>query len=243
MPTLISAKTFEQLQKIRGQAIVELAARSPDAGKTAGIFVPWAGKRLIDEGGIYYVGMGTHGEYNTDKPQTLDSCLELARALCHENIQSDFWQFLDGLSWTLFNASFDETIDQWGWSNLLKVGWSKGNPTNWPRALMMRQTEACIAALYEELMALRNSLVIVATYNTFAILDAVLPKVIPSWDTSSWQRDHEEAAGLWWLKDPKSNNLYVHCYHPRAAVIYKFWGTMLGCTVKLARCALPNFSR
>ena len=48
------------------------------SGRLAGIFVPWAGSRLIGEGGIYYVGIATDGEYEPDDPQMFDAQLQVA---------------------------------------------------------------------------------------------------------------------------------------------------------------------
>ena len=51
----------------------------------------------------------------------------------------------------------------------------------------------------------------------------------------NWEKEFDECAGLYWRKDEVRGNLYIHGYHPRAAVIQRFWGTALGTTVHLVQ--------
>jgi hypothetical protein len=247
MDTLMTSQTFDGLLKVRSEIISNVPRSSSDSAAVAGIFVPWAGSRLREKGGIYYVGIGTKGCYDGNNEQTFEACLERARALCINQPTSDFWQFLDGLSWALFGEPSSETTDRWGWSNLLKIGWSQGSPAKkgWPAQLVQRQTETCVAALGEELSSLKNSLVFFASFETFGVLDCALSQI----NKNSWKQKYEENwkkcdnAGIYWRKDQTKGNLYVHGYHPRAAVIKRCWGTALGYTVHLVRREMPGFAQ
>jgi hypothetical protein len=55
LPTLMPLHTFKQLATVRDD-LIKLNPASP-SGEVAGILVPWAGERMRNEGGIYYVGI------------------------------------------------------------------------------------------------------------------------------------------------------------------------------------------
>lgn len=254
MPTLMTTGTFGELAKIRSALDAgPLASRKDE--KLAGIFVPWAGSSLKGEGGIYYVGMATDGGYWADDPQTFDQRSQCTELLCaphtrDERMRSPFWQFLDGLSWALLGAPYDETSDRWGWSNLLKIGWSVGNPNQWrppvEPQLKDAQRDICVIALREEFEKLHGSLIVICSGNTFGVLESpdFFPRLVPQWQKNyadNWNRDREET-GVWWFIDPNSGNLYVHGYHPNYAVINNFWGSALRYTIHLARTLLPRFA-
>jgi hypothetical protein len=123
-----------------------------------------------DGAGICYVGMATDGDYWADDPQLFDQRVQIAESLCnnrHDRARSPFWQFLDGLTWALLGAPFNETSDRWSWSNLLKIGWSVGNPNQWrppvEPLLKEKQRDVCIAALREEFVKLHEILIIIAS--------------------------------------------------------------------------------
>src|SRR5271165_5640986 len=104
MPTLMATETFGELARIWTSLDADpLTPR--EEGKLAGIFVPWAGSRLVDHGGIYYVGMATDGDYDADAPLTFDARAQVAESFCtttrHDRAGTPFWQFLDGLTWAL----------------------------------------------------------------------------------------------------------------------------------------------
>ena len=152
--TLMSQGTFDKFAALQDELVKDYPRSS--SGEIAGVFVPCAGQCLKDEGGIYYIGMGTHGPYKTDNDQTLAGCAEFAHTLCTGQIASDFWQFLDGLTLAVWGSRCGEITERWGWSNLFKIGWSRGNPSKgWPAPLLDRQRELCTNALYEELRNLR----------------------------------------------------------------------------------------
>lgn len=73
----------------------------------------------------------------------------------------------------------------------MKIGWSAGEPENWPARLIERQQAACAAALREELTRLRQSLIVVGSQDDFGILGEALG-VLPD-----WHGEHDEATGLW----------------------------------------------
>jgi hypothetical protein len=84
--------------------------------------------------------------------------------------------------------------------------------------------------LEEELGFLCQSLVFVASNDERRILYPILGE--------TWNKVRQDA-GIWWQSDPRNGNLYVHGYHPNAAL--RFWDDMLGATVGLARTHLPAF--
>ena len=92
---------------------------------------PWAGQRLAEAGGIYWVGAATEGAYGSEGEQTFEACHERPARLCdrgpHARAHTPLWLFLDGLTRALLGGSYDATTDRWGWSNLLKIGWSAGS--------------------------------------------------------------------------------------------------------------------
>ena len=232
MPTLMGGKTFSELKRVWIELNASLLAPSQD-GQLAGICVPWAGSRLKKEGGIYYVGMATNGCYWPGDPQTREGCLKLAELLCTNRkdhlARAPFWQFLDGLTWALFGAPFHESSERWGWSNLLKIGWSVGNPNEWrppvKPTLIDKQREACVTSLREEFERLHRSLIVIVSADTFGVLDATL-------ESRNWNKEYHEQTGIYWSTDSRSN-VYVHGYHPRYLI-----GSPLGRTINLARKTL-----
>jgi len=249
MPTLISRETFGEFAELRRTLVNgRFPSASPEQPGIAGIFVPWAGDRLIGEGGIYYVGIATRGEFWASDTQDFDTRLGVTEQCVsgREGCETPFWQFLDGLTWALFGAPFDQTKEQWGWSNLLKIGWSEGNPG---QRLRDDQRDICAKSLREEFEQLHHSLVVIASSGTQNVLDhpAVFPQLVPRWKASwsdNWHQNYDTQTGIWWFKDVYSGNLYVHNYHPRRMVQAgdSFWGSALGCTIQLARALMPRFA-
>jgi hypothetical protein len=201
--------------------------------------------------------MATEGGYLADEPQNFDARSQVARSLCangrHERAHRPFWQFLDGLTWALLGGPFDETSDRWGWSNLLKIGWSGGNPEEWPSPIKPKliddQRSACVASLRDEFEELHDSLVVIVSSNTFGVLDNadLFPQLVPGWQDKyddNWNKDYESSTGVWSFKDTHSRNLYIHAEHPRRAVsaIKPYWGSALGRIIHLARTMMPNLA-
>ena len=213
--------------------------------------MPWAGSRL-SEGGIYFVGIATDKDYWADDPQTFEQRLQRTEWVCNSKVgdwlHSPFWQFLDGLTWALLGDSYVKTVDRWGWSNLFKIGWSSiRDPQQWPPPLKDKQRDICVTALREEFKQLHETLIVIVSAGRLDVLDSpdLFPTFVPQWQEEyedNWNKDNHETTGVWWLKDPNSRNLYVHGYHPRAAVQQRFWGSALGRTIHLARSLLPRFA-
>jgi hypothetical protein len=164
MPTLMSEETFSELARIH-KCLREEGFGAATAGELAGVFVPWAGAELKQKGGIYYIGMATDRDTDGSTKQSFKTRLAITTDFCtkgrHFRASSPFWQFLDGLSWALFGAPFHETTNKWGWSNLLKIGWSSGNPHQWRApvrpSLIDEQRVTCSKALSEEFTGLEDS--------------------------------------------------------------------------------------
>ena len=241
MSSLMSRASFDRLAQTR-RRITEAGLPSAGPGRpgVAGVFVPWSGRLLVERGGIYWVGAGTEGDYGADREQSFEASHERAARLCdrgpHGRGHTPTWLFLDMLTRALLDGPYDATTDRWGWSNLLKIGWSVGEPEEWPPELVERQQAAAAAALREEFGQLRNSLVFVGALDDFGILgEALEGKMI-------WHRTDDEHAGLWWHHDEGSGNLLVHGCHPSAARRGHFSEAALERTVLLARNLLPRFT-
>ena len=254
-PTLMKRQTFENFRAIRSRLAAGPLLNVP-TGELAGVFVPWAGSRLRADGGIYYVGMATNGPYCTNAPNEFDERARFAESLCITRdrglVRTPFWQFLDGMAWALLGGPFNERSERFGWSNLLKIGWSDGNPNQWrpPIAplLIDEQREACVTSILEELENLHDSLIVIATANAFGVLEDIelFPRLVEEWQSDyqqNWQKSYYEQTGVWWFKEVRSRNLYVHCFHPGYAVRASdsFWGSALGRIINLAQ-DMPAFA-
>ena len=162
MPTLMTRSTFAALAEVKEQLVSKTFGASTDDQASPGdIFVPWVGVKLLEDPGIYMVGIAVDAEASQGR-HSFKSCLLATEAFCasrrHEREHSPFWRFLDTLTRELLGAPYSETTDRWGWSNLLKICWSEGSPDRWPTELVELQREACIAAMREEFTRLRQSL-------------------------------------------------------------------------------------
>lgn len=232
MHTLMTQGAFVKIKSVRDALLAE-------DHDVAGIFVPWAGSRLIREGGIYYVGIATDGEYGAHERQTFERCYSWAATVGngerHERSHTPFWRFLDELSLQLLRAPAHESADRWGWSNLLKIGCCNGSPSEWPQLVVTAQTPACIECLQQEFSRLKQTLIFIGSNDDYGIITESLPTK-PQWDKS------EEDAGVysWW--DEESFNLYIHGYHPGFAQRDGFFDAQLNKTVELARRDLPWIS-
>src|SRR5690349_22641205 len=179
MATLLTRPTFARLEQVRSQLIDQgFVPATPERPGVAGLFVPWAGQHLAEAGGIYWVGAATEGAFSAEGNQSFEACYERAARLCdrgpHGRAHTPLWLFLDGLTRALLGGSYDQTTDRWGWSNLLKIGWSIGEPEGWPAGLVERQQAVCAAALREEFTPLRRSLIFVGSQDDFGILGEAL---------------------------------------------------------------------
>ena len=209
MPSLMSRQTFEALAAANRTLAIQ---KWSQPGHPASVFVPWAGKELIKKGGIYIVGIALAAEDNEERPLTYDESYAETKAFVYEHggrhsrSHTPFWRFLDRLSLDLLGAAFDKTIDDWGWSNLLKIHWSEGTPASWPSDFVTSQLSICSRALREEFDGLENSLVYVASHGDFGLLHEVYPP-------DKWNKEYEQL-DIWWLLDEKSKKLYVHGPHP-----------------------------
>lgn len=240
MSSFLTRQGFEDLTLIR-RGLIEngLPSATMDRPGLAGLFVPWSGQHLAERGGIYWVGAGTEGDYGADGDQSFEGCHERAARLCdrgpHGRAHTPLWMFLDGLTRELLGGPYDATRDRWGWSNLLKIGWSVGEPEAWPSELVERQQGASAAALRSEFGLLHDSLVFVGSIDDFGILGEALGGV------PAWHGERDAATGIWWYREEASGNLFVHGCHPNAARRGQFSEAALERAVMLARNLLPPF--
>jgi hypothetical protein len=207
MQTCMSPATFEGFGKLRRELAGLPKVIAQKRGRLAGIFIPWSGAELEAKGGIYYVGIATSGEFGGDEPQDIESRWAYTEDMCggerHKSAHTPFWQFLDRLTLALLGEGFTRTRQRWGWSNLMKIGWSV-EPL--PRWLAGRQADLCAAALREETAGLRNTLIFIATSEDHGVLERCLGAV-------AWNKDHA-ADGVWWMFDARTRNVWIHGYHP-----------------------------
>ncbi len=240
MASFMRRHDFEHLALIR-RGLIENGFPSATADRPglAGLFVPWSGQHLAERGGIYWVGAGTAGDYGADSDQSFEACHERAARLCdrgpHARAHTPLWMFLDALTRDLLGGPYDATRDRWGWSNLLKIGWSAGEPEAWPSELVERQQGASAAALRAEFEQLHDSLIFVGSIDDFGILGEALGGV------PAWHGERDETTGIWWYREEASGNLFIHGCHPNAARRGQFSEAALERAVMLARNLLPRF--
>lgn len=234
LPTFMTPQTFGSLKT----AWDKLAANK--LGGPIGpsyIFVPWAGEQLAATGrGIYYAGIATNAAAAGDREPNFEDSLRGTEDYCrHPPGHSSFWQFLNALTRELFGGPYNTTQARWGWSNLLKIAGTKGEPGTWPRNLIAGQLEACVAALREEIAKLRQSLIVVVSNDDYGILHHVVgPKEL--WDTQP------RSSRLHFRHDSVSENTFVHCDHPKYMRLSGSFDAAITDTVRLAQETLPAFS-
>ena len=205
MPTLMKEQTFDRLVEVRRDFLHQAVSNAaPEQAGPMDVFVPWAGHRLTEDRGIYYIGIGLAADAARGN-LTFQEALADTESFCgngpHKLGHTPFWQFLNRLTQELLGGPYHSTAARWGWSNLLKIGWSEGQPAQWPAELKAVQRDVCSSALQEEFAQLRQSLVFVGSYEEFGILSRILP------GKEAWNKEHEKTAGLWWLHDSRSGNL------------------------------------
>src|ERR1700693_1000090 len=235
MQTLMSDQSFSELKIIRDRIIKDRSSdQTNDLSEVAGIFVPWAGSQLLSGGGIYYIGIATAGEFGDGGPQTFDACYNVTAEMCNgqRHDKSYFWRFLDGLTKKLFGGPYEKTVNQWGWSNLLKIGYAKKeSPDRWPSWITRPQFSACVECLREELSQLQKTVIFLA-YDGVFVNEVFLP-ALGQKDQERWSKD-ENARGISWWKDEDRQNLYLHGYHPHYAWRNGFFDAQLDCTAEPA---------
>ena len=240
MTTFLGRPAFERLAQVRSQLIDQgFAPATPDRAGIAGLFLPWSGRELATKGGIYWVGAGTDGIYGAEGEQSYEACHERAARLCdrgpNAQAHTPLWLFLDALTRALLGGSYDATSSRWGWSNLLKIGWSAGSPDVWPPEVVERQQHACAAALREEIGQLRNSLIYIGSLDDFGILGEALGS------TPDWHSENSTTTSIWWFRDQVSGNLFVHGNHPSTARREEAAIDAIERTVLLTQNLLPRF--
>jgi hypothetical protein len=237
--TFMSRPTFENFAALRRELVAEFKPASKAHPGPSHICVPWAGSRLAEKRGIYYLGISLAAEIPDYNEPNFDDAIKKTVEFCdnrrHPRANTPFWRFLDKLTVNLLGGPFHETSDRWGWSNLLKISWSNGSPNSWPPKFVRSQRHACQAALREEFEKFRQSLIFIGSYSEFDILWPVMG------DQNKWNKNEYKDEGIWWLRDEATGNLYVHGYHPSAAQQGRFLNPMLDATLTLARTHLAPF--
>jgi hypothetical protein len=108
----------------------------------------------------------------------------------------------------LFGGPYEKTVNQWGWSNLLKIGYAK---KGWPSWITRPQLSACAECLREELSQLQKTVIHLVSNNKF-VNEVFLPELGQK-DQEGWSKEKSDA-GIYWWKDQDRQNLYLHGYHP-----------------------------
>jgi hypothetical protein len=234
MPTFMTPTTFASLTSTRDCLNRDV---DPPNGMS-NIFVPWAGSGLKEKRGIYFVGIALNAE-PASADQSFNARLKSTEGVCLHNPSnvrnSPFWCFFNGLTSRLLNGSYLDTSARWGWSNLLKLAWSEGEPKNWPSDIKKGQREVSIAALQEEFENLHQCLVFIGSGGDYDVLYPVVG------DKELWNKEKQDETGLWWLKDKKSENLFIHGYHPKPMKLEGIFDAALDAAVKLTTEHLPAF--
>ena len=239
MPTFMTEATFAQLSDARQRLERDMLNRPDLRGlQPSNVFVPWAGSSLSVQRGIYYVGIAVAAE-DPREGQTFQGELTSTEDFCghgrHKRDHTPFWRFLDRLTRPLLGGAYNETLDRWGWSNLLKIAGNERSPNLWPAMLAKYQLEGCISSLREEFAHLKQSLVFVASSEEYGILRHILP------GEEHWNKEFEATSGLWWIDDPQTGNLYIHSYHPNFLQRQRHFEMAIADSVELARRILPPF--
>lgn len=239
MGTFMTRQTFDRLAEIRRLLIAQLPVTETRSGHPSDIFAPWAGSLLARNRGIYYVGIALAAECIRGSEQDFEKCvastLKFISDWQHEKVNTPFWRFFDRLTLQFLGQHFEAVSDRWGWSNLLKIQWSKGSPGTWPPELIELQRDICREALREEFAQLHESLVFIGSAKEFAILWSIVG------EQHVWNKEHEEKAGIWWLQENRTGNLFIKAYHPNYAQQQNFAGAVLDVTSELARTHLAAF--
>src|SRR5262249_12118699 len=128
--------------------------------------------------------------------ETFEERLKWTESICgtgrpHSVGHTPFWRFLNRLTMGLFGGQYFETADRWGWSNLLKIAWSRGRPKEWPVPLANLQRNAARTALREELAWIRECLVFIGSGETYGIVREVIGV------EERWNRELGNRAKIW----------------------------------------------
>jgi hypothetical protein len=92
MPTFLTRPSFERLARVRAGPIDQgypSATQACPGG--AGLFLPWAGRRLAEAGGIYWIDAATEGAYGAEGEQSFEACHERAARLCDSGRAPGSW--------------------------------------------------------------------------------------------------------------------------------------------------------
>jgi hypothetical protein len=234
MPTFMTHSIFRSLAIVRQKLAKETLQ---GAIGPSHIFVPWAGERLISTGrGIYYVGIATNAEEaGTDEPEfeaTVSGTERYCRSPKHGH--TPYWRFLDRLTREMLGGPFDRTQDRWGWSNLLKVAGTQGSPNSWPPTLISGQRDVCVAAFREEVVRLKQSLIVVTSEKDYGILHEV------AGDRELWDTTPRKSQ-IYFRHDSVSGTLFVHTHHPNYLQRKVFFDDAVADTILVARKVLAPF--
>jgi hypothetical protein len=236
VPTFMSEATFAQLSDAQQRLARDMPNRPDLHGlQPSYVFVPWAGSSLSAQRGIYYVGIAVNAE-GPKEDQTFQGGLMSTEGFSgYGRENAPFWRFLDRLTRPLLGGAYHETLDRWGWSNLLKIAGNKGSPSRWPAMLSEYQREACVSSLREEFAHIHQSLVFIASLEEYGILRRILPS------EEHWNKEFEATSRLWWIDDSATGNLYIHSYHPNFLQQNRLSEMAVVDSVELARRVLPPF--
>ena len=239
MGTFMTRQTFDQLAEIRRLLITQLPVTEARTGHPSYIFAPWAGSLLAQRRGIYFIGIALAAEPFRGSERDFDQCVESTFKFIsdwqHEKANTPFWRFFDRITLNLLGQHFEGVSDRWGWSNLLKIHWSESSPSTWPPELIQLQRGVCREALREEFSQLHESLVFVGSASEFGILWPVVG------DEHTWNKEHQDRAGIWWLQENRTGNLFIKAYHPNYAQQQNFSDAVLDVTLELAGTHLASF--
>jgi hypothetical protein len=227
--TLLTESLFNELSNARDTLIQQFGLDN-----VSGIHLPWAGNRLLNPTkgtrGLYYLGIATHNNYATNVAQNYKAALEYSKREWRVDPTGSqgtpFWQFLNGLTMSMYGQRYFDCIERWGWSNLFKIAHNTiKTPSKWPDGFFKTQRDASAAALRDELDQLKNAVIFIGSNETREMVCPVLPKA--KWDTTY------NDVGISFWRDNITGNIYIWGYHPGNARLKKYFDRMLERTLSL----------
>jgi hypothetical protein len=187
-----------------------------------------AGDRLInrlpDTRALYFLGIATD-KYYPNLRSFKQALNRLDKEFCEDpsgRSHTPFWQFLSGITLDMSGKRHYDCIELWGWSNLFKIAYNSGRPSEWDPAFYEDQRQVGAMALAHEFAQLSNAVIFIGTNDDHQMIRSVLPDV--EWDMSY------NVDGISFWQDDRAHNLYIWGYHPLPARLNRFFDRMLART-------------
>ena len=207
MIPLMNHASYHRLRELKR----ELDAASPNI---AHVFVPVASHAVGRAPFRILFVDGATTDYSEDRVATYEGAIqrdiEIAKNFLARR-QTPFWQFsydvLCGVLERCKGAS-SNLHDLIGWSNLVKIGDIKGDPT---QDSLEKQAGLCIEQLRVEIAALRPDAIVLPTSNC-----AENEILYPVFHRDGWNWDNADYDRVAFKRDPETGTLVVWTNHPQS---------------------------